>query len=117
MVDILAKEESNLSLIGQLEGEVAFVIVKGAIKLKQEEVKSGQMLISKTDEACEIFLAKGSQVLLFGGKPLDEERYLLWNFVSHSKERLKKARADWENKKFPVVPGDNTYIPYPNSQK
>ncbi|MFT4733490.1 MAG: redox-sensitive bicupin YhaK (pirin superfamily) [Psychromonas sp.] len=114
MVDIYAEKETSLNLRGRLTGELAVVIVKGAINDQGEQVKAGQMLISKTDEHCEIHLEAGSKVLLFGGDPLPEERYLLWNFVSHSKDRLKKAKEAWKNKKFPRVPNDNTYIPLPD---
>jgi len=113
MVDIHAEKASTLNLDGQLRGEVAFVIVQGAIKEKEELVQAGQMLISKTDEQCEICLEAGTRLLLFGGEPLPHEPLLLWNFVSHSKERLAQAKADWINKEFPEVPGDNTYIPFP----
>jgi redox-sensitive bicupin YhaK (pirin superfamily) len=51
--------------------------------------------------------------LLFGGEPLEEERFLLWNFVSSSKERLQEAKLAWQNKEFPKVAGDQTYIPFP----
>jgi redox-sensitive bicupin YhaK (pirin superfamily) len=117
MVDIYAKGETTLNLKDQLKGEVAFVIVKGEITLEGQTVKAGQMLISKTDEQCEICLDKGTQLLLFGGEPLSEEHYLLWNFVSHSKERLRQAKEDWQNKNFPKVPGDETYIPIPDYKK
>ncbi len=117
MVDIFAPEETTLNLHGQLEGEVAFVIVKGSINSQGQEVKAGQMLISKTDDECEICLDKNTQILLFGGAALPEEHFLSWNFVSHSKERLKKAKADWINKKFPKVPDDDTYIPFPDFRK
>lgn len=113
MVDILSYKEQTLNLREQINGEVAFVIVKGSIKSDGQQVFAGQMLISKTDDACEICVAKDTQLLLFGGEPLPEERFLLWNFVSHSKERLQKAREDWKNKAFPKVPGDETYIPFP----
>ncbi|WP_317041724.1 pirin family protein [Tenacibaculum agarivorans] len=113
MVDIFAKEETTLQLGGQVKGEIAFVIVKGSIKTQDQRVEAGQMLISKTDDACEICLEKHTQILLFGGKPLPEERILMWNFVSHNKERLLKAKEGWKNKKFPKVPNDNTYIPFP----
>ncbi|WP_020571735.1 pirin family protein [Neolewinella persica] len=113
MVDIYAEKASTLHLGGQLRGEVAFVIVRGAIKEKEALVKAGQMLISKTDEQCEVCLEAGTQLLLFGGEPLPDEPLLRWNFVSHSKARLAQARVDWENKNFPMVPGDNTYIPFP----
>lgn len=113
MVDIEAEDTTTLQLGGQLHGEVAFVIVRGAIKEKEELVQAGQMLISKTDEQCSICLEAGTRLLLFGGEPLPDEPRLLWNFVSHSKERLAEAKADWQNKAFPSVPGDNTYIPFP----
>lgn len=115
MVDIHAEEETTISLKGQLEGEVAFVIVRGSITAEDEKVEAGQMLISKTDEECEICLDKGTQLLLFGGEPLGQEHYLLWNFVSHSKDRLRQAKEDWINREFPQVLGDDTYIPFPGS--
>lgn len=115
MVDIYAEEATTLDLSQQLKGEVAFVIVKGAITGKEDRVEAGQMLISKTDEQCEICLEKDTQVLLFGGEPLGQEHFLLWNFVSHDKERLKQAKQDWIDKEFPNVPGDDTYIPFPGT--
>lgn len=114
MVDIYAKQATTLDLRDQLKGEVAFVIVKGEITAGEDKVGAGQMLISKTDEQCEICMDANTQLLLFGGEPLAQEHYLLWNFVSHSKERLQQAKADWQNKRFPKVPGDDTYIPIPD---
>lgn len=113
MVDIFAESETTLNLKDQLVGEVAFVIVKGSITDQGQKIEAGQMLISKTNEQCEICLNQGTQLLLFGGEPLSQEHYLLWNFVSHSKDRLEKAKEDWKNKRFPKVAGDNTYIPFP----
>lgn len=106
MVDILAKEETTLDLSNQLKGEVAFVIVEGEITEKDNKVKAGQMLISKTDEQCNTCLTKGTRLLLFGGEPLGQEHFLLWNFVSSDKNKLKQARKRWQKKDFPKVPGD-----------
>ena len=117
MVDIFAKKQTTLQLKGQVEGEIAFVVVKGSISSNNEKVLAGQMLISKTDNECEICIDDDSQILLFGGEPLPEERYLLWNFVSHDKTRLQSAKEDWIAKKFPVVPNDDTYIPIPDYSK
>jgi redox-sensitive bicupin YhaK (pirin superfamily) len=114
MVDLYVKQETTINLAGQVKGEIAFVIVKGSITSKGQKVEAGQMLISKTDDQCEICLDDDIQLLLFGGEPLPEEHFLLWNFVSHSNERLNKAKEDWRNKAFPKVPGDNTYIPFPD---
>lgn len=113
MVDIFANEETELDLRNQIQGEVAFVVVKGAIQMGKEAVSAGQMCISLTDDACSIHLQKEARVLIFGGQPLLDEPLLSWNFVSCDKGKLKQARIDWESKRFPKVPGDETYIPFP----
>ncbi|MEO1031166.1 MAG: pirin family protein [Bacteroidota bacterium] len=117
MVDIYAKKETTLDLANQLHGEVAFVIVAGEITEKDHKVEAGQMLISKTDAQCSICLDKGTRLLLFGGLPLEEEHYLLWNFVSSSKEKLQEAKLRWQEKEFPKVPNDDTYIPIPEARR
>lgn len=114
MLDIRSRAETTLDLRGNISGEVAFVIVKGSITSAGQKVEAGQMLISKTDDECEICLDEDTVLMLFGGKPLPEEYYLSWNFVSHSKERLAKAKDDWINRRFQKVEGDDTYIPFPS---
>ena len=113
MVDIYTENETTINLGGEVSGEIAFVIVKGSVTVKNQRVEAGQMLISKTKDACEICLDKDTQLLLFGGQALKQEHFLLWNFVSHSKDRLKQAKKDWEQMKFPKISGDETYIPMP----
>ena len=115
MVDIFAHAETTLNLKGQVKGEIAFVIVKGSIRSQGQKVNAGQMLISKTTDECEICLESDSQILLFGGEPFKEERFLLWNFVSHDKRRLEQAKEDWIHRRFPKVPSDDTYIPFPGA--
>ena len=115
MVDIFAKKASTLPLAGQLSGEVAFVIVKGSIMVGEDRVEAGQMLISKTDDQCEICMDKDTQLLLFGGKPLSDTPLLMWNFVAYDKERLQQAKTDWQEKRFPKVPGDDSYIAFPST--
>ncbi len=113
MIDVKASETTCLEINGQLEGEIAMVVTNGKVIDDTTTIEAGQMLISKTEDACVINLEKGTRLLLFGGQAPPEERFLFWNFVSSSKERLEKAKEDWKNKKFPIVQGDDSYIPLP----
>jgi hypothetical protein len=37
-----------------------------------------------------------------------------WNFVSFSKERIEQAKQDWQEQRFPDIPGDNQeFTPLP----
>ena len=113
LVDILAEKTSALQLKGQISGEIGVIVVNGSIRDKDQTAESGQLLIGNSEILPEIIIEKDSHILLMGGKALKKEHYLLWNFVSHSKEKLRKAREDWVNKRFPKVDGDNSYVPFP----
>ncbi|MEP4533443.1 MAG: pirin family protein [Cyclobacteriaceae bacterium] len=115
MVDITAEDVSELKIKDQVKGEIAFVVVNGKVIDEGQEIGPGQMLISKSENECSITVEKGTRLLMFGGEPLPEERFLYWNFVSSSKERLEQAKEDWINHRFPKIPEDDTYIPLPGS--
>ena len=113
MVDVSTEKENKLDIKDQLHGEIAIVVVRGEARVDGEIIEAGSMLISKTKDECYLDLAAETQLLLFGGEPLPEPRHLMWNFVSSRKERLKEAKNDWINKRFPKVKGDNTYVNFP----
>jgi len=116
MVDVLAKDNGVLNTSKGLSGELAIVVVNGSLEIEGRIIQQGEMLVSEACQ-CEIEVARGTQLLLFGGQPFPEERYLDWNFVSSSKQELKNARKRWESFKFDNVPNDNTYIEYPSNRK
>lgn len=61
----------------------------------------------------EILAVSGARLLIIAGAPLDGPRHLDWNFVSSSRERLERAKQDWQAGRFPPVPGETEHIPYP----
>ncbi|MGX9729028.1 pirin family protein [Janthinobacterium aestuarii] len=55
------------------------------------------------------------QFVVIGGEPLDGHRFLFWNFVSSSKERLAQAVDDWSAQRMGSVPGETEFIPLPKA--
>lgn len=47
-----------------------------------------------------------ARLILMGGEPISEPRHMYWNFVSSSPERIEQAKADWRERRFPDVPGE-----------
>ncbi len=54
-----------------------------------------------------------AHVVLLGGAPLDAPRFVWWNFVSSSRDRILEAQAAWSEQRFPAVPGETEFIPLP----
>jgi redox-sensitive bicupin YhaK (pirin superfamily) len=57
--------------------------------------------------------AAPTRFALVGGEPFPERRFVYWNFVSSSKERIEAAKADWRAGRFAGVPGETEFIPLP----
>ena len=52
-------------------------------------------------------------VMLLGGEPLGE-RFIEWNFVSSSKDRIAQAKADWRAGRMKLPDADDAeFIPLP----
>ncbi len=57
---------------------------------------------------------EGAHIMLFGGAALGSKRYIWWNFVSSSRERIEEAKEEWRKGRFDIVPGDEEdFIPLP----
>src|SRR5436190_1725531 len=57
-----------------------------------------------------------ARVMLLGGEPLDAPRFVWWNFVSSSRERIERAKRDWTGGRFDSVPGETEFIPLPEEK-
>ena len=78
-----------------------------------QEIRSGQMAVFTPGQTVTAKALEPSSVMLLGGEPVGP-RYLDWNFVSSSKERIEQAKADWRagRMKLPDLDHDE-FIPLP----
>ena len=96
--------------------ERAVYIVRGRITAEGREYKPGQMLVFFAGDDAVIEAQEKTTVMALGGAPLGE-RFIYWNFVSSSKERIELAKADWKAGRFHLPPNDNKeFIPLPEDK-
>jgi redox-sensitive bicupin YhaK (pirin superfamily) len=94
--------------------ERAIYIVSGEIDIAGDRFASGQLLILRPGDPIAVTAASEARVVLVGGAAMDGPRHIWWNFVSSRKERIEQAKADWKQKRFDTVPGDDAeFIPLP----
>lgn len=93
--------------------ERACYVVSGEVQVGGVRFGDRNLLVAKPGEHVSIEATEPSRIMLLGGGKLGE-RHIDWNFVSSSKERIEKARSDWKERRFPLVPGDDKeFIPLP----
>ena len=95
-------------------GERAVYATDAALKVGGTDLAPTQLAVLPAGQDMEIRASADAHVMLCGGDPLDGERHLYWNFVSSSRERIERAKADWKAMRFGSVPGETEFIPLPD---
>jgi redox-sensitive bicupin YhaK (pirin superfamily) len=93
--------------------ERAVYLVDGSATVAGVTLEPGQMAVLAPGGDAEIRAGATSTVMLVGGAKMDGARFIWWNFVSSSRERIEQAKADWREDRFPPVPGETERIPLP----
>jgi redox-sensitive bicupin YhaK (pirin superfamily) len=97
--------------------ERAAYILEGSVSIDGHSYPRGRLLVFRP--ALEVAIDAGGvpcRFMVFGGQTLGR-RYMWWNFVSSSKERIDLAKEDWKAGRFGSVPGDPEFIPLPEERK
>jgi redox-sensitive bicupin YhaK (pirin superfamily) len=93
--------------------ERAAYLVSGAANANGQPVAPGQMIVFDEHAPAVVEASAPSVLMLLGGAPVGP-RFIEWNFVSSSRERIEQAKADWRAGRMKLPDGDNKeFIPLP----
>ncbi|TPJ28438.1 pirin family protein [Mesorhizobium sp. B2-7-2] len=96
--------------------ERAIYTLEGNISIAGDIFPAERLLVFKPGEEIVVSSERGAHFMLFGGASLGSKRYIWWNFVSSSKERIEQAKQEWKTGRFDIVPGDEEeFIPLPEN--
>ncbi len=112
-IEIKSKRKTVLTIGDDLYGESALYILEGAIKDGGHTYGTKQILIAKDTKLCHFEMEANTTIYIFGGEPFEEQRYIFWNFVSSSVDRIEQAKQDWIHQRFPKVAGETKMVPLP----
>jgi len=103
---------SALTAPGDYE-EIGLYVIDGQIRTGGRILGGGTMAVARSGMQLDIEADPASHVMILGGAN-PGKRHIWWNLVSSSRERIEQAKADWLEKRFDMVPGDNEFIPLPD---
>jgi redox-sensitive bicupin YhaK (pirin superfamily) len=100
-------------LLDNRHDERGVYLLEGIVEVAGQRFEPGRLLVFSSGDEVAVKAISAARLLVFGGELLDGPRELWWNFVSSSRERIEKAKADWKAGRFAPVPGDAEFIPLP----
>jgi hypothetical protein len=115
-LDVVLQAGQELRL-SDLPPEVAIYPISGELEIDGDKLELHTMALLAADSAALVRASSTAQFVVIGGEPLDGPRYIWWNFVSSSKQRLAQAGDDWEAQRMGQVPGETEFIPLPERPK
>lgn len=92
--------------IGTDYPERAVYVALGEVELAGQRLGAGQMAVLAGGAPVDVLASRTSTLMVLGGEPIGE-RFIYWNFVSSSKERLEQAREDWRQQRMKLPAGDD----------
>ncbi|MEN1960563.1 pirin family protein [Luteimonas sp. MJ246] len=93
--------------------ERAVYVARGEVEIDGQRVEAGSMAVLEPGKAVTVAAFSDAVVMALGGEPVGP-RYIDWNFVSSSKERIEQAREDWAAGRMKLPDLDNDeFIPLP----
>jgi redox-sensitive bicupin YhaK (pirin superfamily) len=94
--------------------ERAAYVVAGIVEVEGHSYHAGQMLVFASGAPAEVKAMETCTLMLLGGEPVGP-RFVEWNFVSSSKDRIEQAKADWRAGRMKLPDLDNgEFIPLPD---
>jgi redox-sensitive bicupin YhaK (pirin superfamily) len=95
-------------------------VITGSISIAGDVFEAGQMMVLRPRDDITISAGEqGAHVMLLGGETLGGPRFIWWNFVASSQEKIDAAKeawkqGDWAHGRFQLPPGDEAeFIPLP----
>lgn len=109
---------ASLAIPADIE-ERSVYILNGALLIDGQRFESGTMIVFEAGKEAILTAASATNLMIIGGERLEKQRYMWWNFVSSSRERIEAAKKDWREGNFAMIPGETEFIPLPedNFQK
>jgi redox-sensitive bicupin YhaK (pirin superfamily) len=96
--------------------ERAIYTLQGEVSITGDRFPAERLLVFRPGDEIVVSSEGGAHFMLFGGASLGSKRYIWWNFVSSSKERIEQAKEEWKTGRFDIVPGDEEeFIPLPDN--
>ena len=91
----------------------AAYVARGSVEVDGQAFKTGQMIILAQGQVGVVKALEPAIVMVLGGEPVGE-RFIEWNFVASSRERIEQAKADWRAGRMKLPDGDDQeFIPLP----
>lgn len=119
-LDVVLEAGAVVPMPDEHEERGAYV-VEGSVHVAGGDYDAGRMMVFRPGDGVTLRAGGGgARLMLLGGEAFPGPRYIWWNFVASSRERIETAKESWRegdfvNGRFTLPPDDREeFIPLPD---
>ncbi|SEW16365.1 hypothetical protein SAMN04488515_1350 [Cognatiyoonia koreensis] len=119
-MDVTLDPDAAIPLPSNHEDRGAYVL-SGSVTVAGQTFDGGKMMVFRPEDSISMKAGpEGARLMLLGGATMETERFIWWNFVASSRDRIDAAKeawraGDWKHGRFQLPPGDDEdFIPLPD---
>jgi redox-sensitive bicupin YhaK (pirin superfamily) len=112
LVDLELAAGAALDLAADTAERAVFVI-EGELRSAGHVLPADRLAVLCGDRPATVTATAPTRALILGG-PAPGHRFIEWNFVSSSRDKIDRARDAWKAQQFPKIPTDAVeFVPWP----
>lgn len=118
-LDVIPEPGARFPLPDEHEDRGIYVS-QGSVKIAGQEFEAGRMMVFRPGDQITVAAGPaGARLMALGGATLNGPRYVWWNFVASSQEKIQHAKEEWRAERwgtgqFDLPPNDRSeHIPLP----
>ncbi|HEY7647159.1 MAG TPA: pirin family protein [Hyphomicrobiales bacterium] len=117
--DAVLDEGARLPLPDDHEDRGLYVL-EGEIDVAGQSFDTGKMMVFRPGDPITVTALRPSRIMLLGGETFSGPRFIWWNFVASSREKIEAAKeawrqGDWAHGRFQLPTDDDAeFIPLPD---
>jgi redox-sensitive bicupin YhaK (pirin superfamily) len=93
--------------------ERAVYVAQGELATDGSRIAEGELAVLAPGSKVRLRAHGETRVMLLGGARFPTPRFIWWNFVASTHERIEQAKVRWASRQFAPVPGETEFIPLP----
>jgi redox-sensitive bicupin YhaK (pirin superfamily) len=111
--DIILESGGSIPIEADAD-ERGVMLVGGEAELDGDALQPFALYVLRPGHEGRLSTSTSARLMLMGGESFSTRRYVFWNFVSSSRDRINEAKEDWKARRFATIPGDDKeFIPLP----
>lgn len=111
--ELLLKQNQKSTTLSFEYEEIGLFVIEGEVTINNQALAVNDLISVADSKNIQLSWSADARLVVVGGTPFKEPRYMWWNFVASDKNDIREAAKLWQSQHMGQVAGESDFIPLP----